>query len=57
MPQISKSAYYNVLPRLLKLMQSVYMNKHKAVEAIANMYFMFYRKWTEMTSFINKGLK
>lgn len=57
MPQIGKSTYYNVIPKLLKHLYSIYTQKKKGMESISTLYFLVYKKWPEITSHVQKGLK
>ena len=57
MPQIRKSTYYNVIPKLLKHLYSIYVLKKKGMESISTLYFLVYKKWPEITTHIQRGLK
>lgn len=45
MPQIDKSKYYTIIPKLLKSLYSIFANKNKGCNAIVIMYYIYYKKW------------
>lgn len=57
MEQIDKSTYYTVVPRLLKTLCSIFVQKRRGAHVITIMYFLHYKKWSELTDYIAKGLR
>lgn len=57
MAQIDKSRYYTIIPTLLKTLSTIYTTKGIGSMAISTMYLLNYKKWNELTTFIQKGLK
>jgi hypothetical protein len=49
MPQISKSTYYNIILKFLKSLYNVYVTKKRGGESLAKLYYLFYKKWPEVT--------